>query len=112
MGPMNYNSIILKTSDNKEIHFVTRGKAKKPTLDEALEYAKSAGLNIRDRDDEKDWGPPNPKIFLSDLRSGIEFCSNKYGVSDDTIENYIKQKAPHINLRQWNPGGPGSSGRG
>ncbi len=109
---MNYNSIILTTSDDKEIHFVTRGNAKKPTLKEALEYAKSAGLSIRDRDDVKDWGPPNPRIFLSDLRSGIVFCSNKYGVSADTIESYIKQRAPHLNLKAWKPDGPGSSGRG
>ena len=100
-----FNAVVIKAIDGTEIHFVTRGRSKEPTMDEILEYATEAGINISERSDEQDWDPPNPKMFLADLRSGLAFCTQKYGITQHTLENYIREKAPHINLSSWRKDG-------
>ncbi len=95
-----FNATRLITLDGTQIHFVTRGRSKLPTQDEIEEYCKEQKLLLKSdfEDTEKDWEPPNKRVFLGDLRSGLVFCSNKYGVTEDTIERYVREMAPHINM--------------
>jgi len=68
-----FKSTMLIALDGTEIHFVVRGKSKAPTLDEIQEYCKEKKIQL-----------------ASDLED--EDC----GVPKSTIENYIKNSAPHL----------------
>ena len=92
-----FNAKIFTTKDGIQVHFITRTRGKLISEEEMMEYAIEAGLVVTKPEEEKDWKPASPKMFLIDLRSGLAFCSNKYGVSESTIERYIKEMAPHIN---------------
>lgn len=91
-----FKSKITTTKDGIQIHFITRKNGKLISEEEMMEYAQEAGLTMPGVDTEEDWAPPNERMFLSDLRSGILFCSNKYGVAEEIIERYVRTKAPHI----------------
>lgn len=91
-----FNAIVFTATDGTQVHFVTRGKAKSPTADEIVEYFNENNIYLVDIEKEKAWEPPNERVFLTDLRSGLVFCSSKYGVTESTIENYVRTMAPHI----------------
>lgn len=97
-----FNAVVIKAHDGTEIHFVTRGKAKSPTMDEIADYCAENNIIIVDFGEKKEliknWAPPNSKVFLIDLRYGMEFCAQKYGVTEGTLQHYVKNKIPHINL--------------
>ena len=93
-----FNAVVLTAADGTLVHFVTRARAKAPTMDEILEYLNENDIHLVDLEKEKDWEPPNQRVFLTDLRSGLLFCSNKYGVTEATIEKYVRHMAPHINM--------------
>lgn len=104
-----FNAKIFTTKDGTQVHFITRTRGKLISEEEMMEYAKEVGLITTLEEDEKDWKPASPKMFLIDLRSGLAFCSHKYGVSESTVERYIKEMAPHINSSFYN--GPGVRGQ-
>jgi len=91
-----FNAIVLTATDGTQVHFVTQGRAKLPTMDKIVEYFNENDIYLVDLEKEKDWIPPNERVFLTDLRSGLVFCSNKYGVAEETIESYVRRMAPHI----------------
>jgi hypothetical protein len=100
-----FNAVVLKAQDGTQVHFVTRGKSKKPTMDEVIDYMNENNIilaNLESEIKEEAWKPSNGRVFLSDLRFGLEFCSNKYGVSKSSIEKYITDNAPHINVEYYN----------
>lgn len=96
-----FNSVILKAKDGTQVHFVTRGKAKAPTNEEVSEYFAEHNLAPVDEeklaDDIKNWKPASDKMLLLDLRQGLVWCSNKYGVSESVIQSYIERTVPHLN---------------
>jgi hypothetical protein len=97
-----FNAKIFTATDGTQVHFITRTRGKLISEDEMMEYAKEVGLVTTPEEAEKDWKPASPKMFLIDLRSGLAFCSAKYGVSESTVERYIKEMAPHINASFYN----------
>jgi hypothetical protein len=81
-------------------HFVTRGRSK-PFSAEEIESFMDVQL------EELEPTPAKPKfkieghlrrIFAQDLRSGLEFCSQKYGASPDKIYEEAKRLFPQQNL--------------
>jgi len=92
-----FKALKFTTTDGTQVHFVTRAKAKPILMAEIVEYLTENKLYLIDLDREKDWEPPNKKVFLTDLRSGLVFCSQKYGVSETVIESYVRNIAPHLN---------------
>ena len=94
-----FNSIVVKGLDGSQIHFVTRGRSKPPTMSEVEENCKDNDIWLaKDIAVQLDWAPIcGNKIFLADLRQGLQYCSGKYGVSEETIQGYIKKKMPHTN---------------
>jgi len=99
-----FNAKIFTVKDGTQVHFITRTRGKLISEEEMMEYAMEAGLVMTNPEEEKDWKPPSAKMFLIDLRSGLAFCSSKYGVSEPTIERYIREMAPHINTNFYNRG--------
>ena len=91
-----FNTVVMTTRSGTEVRFITRGRAKAMSQEEIQEYCIDNGLTMAFTDKE-DWAPSNNKIFLIDLKFGLEFCSNKYGVSEDTILSYVRNVAPHMN---------------
>jgi hypothetical protein len=100
-----FNAVVLTAADGTQVHFVTRGRAKTPMMDEIVEYLNENGIVLIDLEAEAkaeeaalvNWAPANNKLFLKELREGLTWCSSKYGVSEHVIESYIKAKMPHIN---------------
>lgn len=103
-----FNAVVLTAADGTQVHFVTRGRAKPPEMDEIMAYFEENNITLADLEAEakaaEDWRPPNERVFLTDLRSGLLFCSNKYGVDETTIETYVRNMAPHINLNVYSRG--------
>lgn len=97
-----FNTVVMTTKDGTEVRFVTRGRAKAISKEEMQEYCVANGLAVSFTDEEEaDWAPANKKVFLIDLKFGLEFCSSKYGVSHDTILNHVRAIAPHLNTNVY-----------
>lgn len=86
--------------------FVTRGRSKPFTLEEAMEYLDDLGRDSEAEEvkqDVSEWEIPDDKgrkiMFLRDLNMGLEFCMNKYGVSKEQIIAEAQRIAPHLTLR-------------
>ena len=94
-----FNSTVVMSIDGKELHFVTRGRSKPITMDEVDDYCKENDIWLaKDIAGVEDWAPVcSNKVFLGDLRQGLSHCSAKYGVSEKTIQAYIKKTMPHTN---------------
>ena len=41
---------------------------------------------------------PDNKMFAQDLRSGLNFCAQKYGVDRETVLSEAKKRFPHLNM--------------
>lgn len=94
-----FNSKIIVARDGTQVHFVGRARSKPFTDEEVAEYLEEHGLSVREFETPENWEPANTKVFLSDLRFGLDFCANKYGISVPALEAYIRRAAPHVNLR-------------
>jgi len=86
--------------------FVTRGRSKPFTLEEAKEYLDDLGRDNDIEETKKDdtpWQIPDDRrrkiMFLKDLNMGMEFCTNKYGVTEEQIVAEAQRIAPHLTLR-------------
>ena len=86
------NKDIIKSHDNVEIHILSDG-----TKDEYDEYARK----LRGIKSDNTWGPTNKNIFLQDIKSGIDFCKSKYGVTASKLVAYMKKELPHINTTKF-----------
>lgn len=101
-----FNAVVLTAADGTQVHFVTRGRAKAPTMDEINEYLVENDILLMDLEAEtraeeealKSWKPPSNKLFLSELsRDGLTWMASKYGVSEHVLESYVRNCMPHIN---------------
>ena len=89
-----FNVRVEKLDNGTEVHLLTRGNSKPITDKEFQQYKESLQKNKP----VEEWTPVcGNKVFLTDLRLGLEHCSGKYGVSEETIQAYITKKIPHIN---------------
>lgn len=100
-----YNELEIEAGGVRYI-FVTRGRSKAFTLEEASEYlANRLGRpgDTKEVQDEPAWQIPDDKrrklMFLKDLNMGMEFCKNKYGVDEKAIIAEARRIAPHLTLR-------------
>ena len=59
-------------------------------------------LDASEQMGSQSWSVPENKqrrhIFMRDLRAGIDFCKEKYGVSEAEIIAEAKRIAPHYNI--------------
>jgi len=101
---LNYKTLDVEVNGVNYI-FVTRGRSKSFTLEEAAEYLKSLDKVCEDIPVEivkptKTWQIPNNRqrkiMFLRDIQSGLEFCAQKYGVCEEDIVKEAQRIAPHL----------------
>jgi len=105
-----FNAVVLTAADGTQIHFVTRGRAKPPLMDEIVEYMNDNDILLHDLEAEvkaeeelmENWKPANNKLFFSELRSGLAAMTTKYGVSEQVMESYLRRVAPHVNVHIYN----------
>lgn len=92
------NNSVEVTHDNKTYVFVTRGRSKKFSSNEIAEYFQE-GTIVKPLDV---WHIPDNRqrcvMFMRDLQVGLQFCSEKYNVSQDDIIREAKRIAPHMNM--------------
>lgn len=101
---MSYNALEISWGGEKYI-FITRSD-EEFTKKEAIDYLE----RIQDESTDKVaslWYIPDDKnrklMFLSDLRSGVEFCAQKYGVTPQEIRREATRIAPnHLNKVEKN----------
>jgi len=96
-----FNSKVFTTRDGIEVHFITRKRGKPVSEEEMMEYIREAGLVMAPVGEDKNWKPASNKLFLTELRSGLAWCANKYGVSELTIESFVRDRLPHINTSYY-----------
>lgn len=106
---VSYNELLI-TWGGQQYIFVTRGRAKPFTPEEAIKY-------LQDREGTKeelkdlititeevqvelptsDWRIPDDKmrrhIFRTDLQSGVDFCVKKYGQPEEVIKAEARRLA-------------------
>src|SRR5690606_16055018 len=75
-------------------HFVTRGKSRPFSKEEADAYLASLEKPVKPFRVEGELR----KVFSQDLRSGLEFCSRKYGVSEQAIWDEAVRLFPGQNM--------------
>lgn len=98
-----YNELMFEWNGQKFV-FVTRGRSKSFTPEEALSYlnsrfedqeAKEEGTPEPEEESKSGWRIPDDKarrhIFHRDLQSGIKFCIKKYGQDEETIKAEAKR---------------------
>ena len=101
----NYNELAFDW-DGQKFVFVTRGRSKSFTPEEALSYLSSRSENLTTEDepvesdelsDKTEWRIPDDKarkhIFHRDLQSGIKFCVKKYGQDEEAIKAEARRLA-------------------
>lgn len=84
----------------KQYCFVTKGN-QKITEEEIAEYLATTTLEVPEmRPAAELWSIPEGlrKMFLSDLRLGIKFCTKKYCATSDQIMAEARRIAPEVNL--------------
>ncbi len=120
---MKYNELKINWG-GKEFLFVTRDGANPFTRQEALEHLnkRSRGMEVEiligkiEASEGVTTIAPTPepialnwqisenktsrRIFLQDLRSGLDFCVQKYNVDADRIIKEAKRIAPHLNVTE------------
>lgn len=106
---MKYNEFEIKWGGRQFI-FVTRGRSKPFTAEEAIEYLQSRPLEFPDNPivpvedavfeettNEEAWQIPDSKsrryMFHKDLQRGLPFCVEKYGQSEEAIRAEAKRLA-------------------
>lgn len=83
----------------KQYCFVTKGN-QKVTDEEIAEYFASLGGEPEARPAAELWTVSENlrKMFLSDLRLGVKFCTRKYSATPEQIMAEARRIAPEINL--------------
>jgi len=90
-----------RTIDGVKFVFVTRRRANKFSELEIQEYLVEATGKSPEvpevapevfgiKDEQR-------SMFMKDLRFGLKFCCDKYGVTEDEIVDEAKRIAPHMN---------------
>lgn len=95
MPKIKYN-IVNFTKDNKEYRFVTRGRSKPFTPDEISQFLESE--TEAPTSEEFTVSGTLRRIFAQDLRSGLNFCSMKYGVPEASIMKEATRLFPSQNI--------------
>lgn len=94
------------TWGNDKFIFVSQGKSKGITPEEAIEYLRTRIPVDSPKAETKAvlWQLPEDKqrrmVFLMDIKSGMDFAAKKYGVSRADILREVKRIAPHMNLKE------------
>lgn len=94
-----YNVRVLPHNNGNKYVFVTRKRTKGFSDEELIEALDELEADIA-KSNEEQFKVVNTKIFAVDLRSGLDFCSRKYGVSTDTIERKAAELFPHLTIGQ------------
>ena len=78
--------------------FVSRGE---PVTKEEMDEFFSEEYLLGDGSEVKQFIPDDRnrvRLFLKDLKIGLDFCSQKYGVSHEAIVAEAKRIAPHLKV--------------
>ena len=96
------------THNGQRVVFVTRGRAKPFTTEEAEEFLGTKLERLEENIDriaevqKLGWtGVPDDRqrkvMFLKDMKFGIEYCINKYGATKEELIAEAQRIAPHFN---------------
>lgn len=101
---MQYKELQIDFGDKTYV-FVTRGRSKPFSTEEAVSYLQEKGETpepfsekAKEVEEKSEFSVPDSRhrrnLFMQDLQQGIDFCVKKYGVGADAIIAEARRIAP------------------